>query len=105
MQPKVHYIKCWPEFYKPVRKGEKTFELRKNDRGYEKGDVLVIQEWDQGGNGYTGNECVRVVSSIVKEGFGLEKGHCCMGMKKSIKRSLQYWIHKRNNDNEVLWEL
>lgn len=40
-----HEIKSWPEFFEPVYEGEKTFELRKNDRNYQVGDVLVIREW------------------------------------------------------------
>lgn len=25
--------------------GEKTFEIRRNDRGFQKGDVLVLEKW------------------------------------------------------------
>src|SRR3954470_11426726 len=40
-----HELKCWPEFYKALVSGEKTFELRKNDRGFRVGDVLWLREW------------------------------------------------------------
>jgi Domain of unknown function (DUF3850) len=31
---KAHEVKSWPEFFELVYNGTKTFELRKNDRGY-----------------------------------------------------------------------
>jgi hypothetical protein len=41
----VHELKSWPEFFSAIETGEKTFELRRNDRNYQVGDVLVLREW------------------------------------------------------------
>ena len=41
---KVHHIKLGATFFEEVASGEKTFELRKNDRGYKKGDILEMME-------------------------------------------------------------
>lgn len=46
MNPTIHFVKCWPQFFERVLDGSKTFEYRSNDRGYQKGDVVVLQEWD-----------------------------------------------------------
>lgn len=42
----THELKTWPSYFTPVAAGEKTFEIRFDDRGYQRGDVLVLKEWD-----------------------------------------------------------
>lgn len=46
----VHELKCWPQYYEalvcPERQRRKSVEVRKDDRGYQVGDVLVLLEWD-----------------------------------------------------------
>ena len=42
----IHYIKIWPRFYHAVKSGEKTFEIRINDRAYQKGDRVVQRYFD-----------------------------------------------------------
>ena len=61
----THTLKIWPEYYAAVRDGRKTFEVRRNDRDYRPGDVLVLQEWNPQTEQYTGEEttvCVIYVS-------------------------------------------
>lgn len=41
-----HIIKCWPQYFCRVADGSKTFEVRVNDRGYQPGDNVVLEEWD-----------------------------------------------------------
>lgn len=36
----THEIKIKKTFVEPILNGEKTFEVRKNDRGYQKGDHI-----------------------------------------------------------------
>ena len=42
----THYLKCWPVYFGLVLSGAKQFELRKNDRNYQVGDVLILCEYD-----------------------------------------------------------
>lgn len=42
-----HELKIWPVFFEPVRSGEKTFEHRNNDRCFQRGDIVVLREWDE----------------------------------------------------------
>jgi len=42
----IHELKIWPAFYAAIQSGEKTFEIRKDDRGFQKGDKLVLREWN-----------------------------------------------------------
>jgi hypothetical protein len=40
----THELKCWPEMFDAVAEGRKTFDVRKNDRGYQTGDRLVLRK-------------------------------------------------------------
>lgn len=42
----THKLKIWPRMFDAVRRGDKTFEIRKNDRDYQTGDILELEEWD-----------------------------------------------------------
>ena len=41
-----HKIKIWPQYYARVADGSKTFEVRNNDRGYQPGDIVHLNEFD-----------------------------------------------------------
>lgn len=40
-----HHLKINPEHYYNVKDGTKTFEIRKNDRGFQKGDLVTLFYW------------------------------------------------------------
>ena len=42
----THEIKLLEEFCKPVDNGDKTFEVRLNDRNYSVGDYVKFIPWD-----------------------------------------------------------
>ena len=42
------YVKILPEYYEAVKCGDKTFEVRLNDRDYQVNDVLHLQEFNNG---------------------------------------------------------
>jgi hypothetical protein len=42
-----HELKILPQYYCRVADGSKTFEIRKNDRGFQPGDVVVLREWSE----------------------------------------------------------
>lgn len=43
MTERVHELKCWPQYFDAVAGGEKTFEVRRDDRGFQRGDTVVLQ--------------------------------------------------------------
>jgi hypothetical protein len=53
---KQHELKIWPEFFQAVLTERKTFEVRKNDRGFQDGDHLLLREWRPDRQLYTGRE-------------------------------------------------
>lgn len=78
-----HYLKTWTQFFEPVKAGIKTFEVRRCDRPFKVGDVLVLQEFIpsrktsiiETAGGYTGEQVERVITYITdyeqKPGFVL----------------------------------
>lgn len=76
----VHNLKILPMYFEEVRLGNKTFELRKNDRPYNVGDTLILKEFD--GNNYTKRELTRETTYILQGGnYGLDKDYCILGMR------------------------
>ena len=75
-----HKVKILPKYLQAVLKGEKTFEIRKNDRGYKVGDIIELREWDLERNRCTGL-CVRKKITYVLEDFeGIKEGFCILGL-------------------------
>lgn len=56
---KFHELKILPDYFDDVKNGIKTFEIRKNDRGYQVGDSLILQEFQN--DSYTGKELQAIV--------------------------------------------
>lgn len=44
----VHELKTLPKYFKAVKLGHKTFEVRKDDRDFQVGDILLLKKWDDG---------------------------------------------------------
>ena len=67
-----HKIKITSCYYRAVETGKKLFEIRLDDRGYQAGDTLILQEYDETRQ-YTGQELVfnigYVTSYEQKPGF------------------------------------
>lgn len=75
-----HRLKLAKMFFDAVDTGKKSFELRKNDRNYQIGDVLELHEMSDGEE--TGRVTEKQVIYIL-EGFkGLEEGYCILGLSE-----------------------
>lgn len=73
---KVHQIRLAKSYFDDAANGIKTFELRKNDRGYKKGDILEMMEFADGKN--TGRTVRVLVTYILEDYTGIEDGYCIM---------------------------
>lgn len=81
-----HELKTWPEYFEAVISGKKTFEIRKNDRDFKVGDLLLLKEFfpearEAGDNGYSGEECLCEVTYILNDGIFLPEEYACMSIK------------------------
>lgn len=60
-----HVLRCWAEPFSAIWDGRKTFEFRLNDRAYSEGDTVILREWDQVQEFYTGRELMARVGYII----------------------------------------
>lgn len=80
-----HELKCWPRYFEAITSGSKTFEIRKNDRGYQVGDVLNLREYDVLTESYTGRgHSVLVTYVLPGGGFGLPSEYVAMSIVKAV---------------------
>ena len=63
----IHRLKTLPEYYQPIIEKRKPFEIRNNDRNFQKGDDIILSEWD--GEKYTGHFCTGVIIDIFDMSF------------------------------------
>lgn len=61
---KTHYLKTVQPYFSEVKKGTKTFEVRKNDRNFSVGDEVCLREYDKESDTYSGKQ-VRVTITYV----------------------------------------
>jgi hypothetical protein len=76
-----HTLKCWPEHYAAIDSGAKTCELRLNDRPYQRGDALLLKEWEPVENAYTGRELRVRVTHILSGGPWLAPGYVALSIR------------------------
>lgn len=69
-----------------VKTGRKTFELRKNDRGYKEGDTIVLHEYKDGTT--TGRTITKKIVYMLEDFTGLEDGYCILGLGE-VEETLQ----------------
>lgn len=80
---RTHHLKCWPEHYENIIADLKPFEVRKDDRFFEVGDILDIHEFTVG-VGFSGRSTQRKVLSKLAGGqFGIEPGYCVLGLSRA----------------------
>lgn len=93
-----HELKILPQYFKSVQDGSKSFEFRKDDRGFEVGDTLILKEWDYdliykteygeeewGNPHYTGRSIKKEISYILRGGIPgcrVRKGLAILGLKQ-----------------------
>lgn len=84
--PATHYLKTWPAFWEAVERGDKNFEVRKNDRAFQTGDTLMLEFYDPTRPPEPFQAVQRValrrrVTFVLPGGeFGIESGYVVMGL-------------------------
>lgn len=86
----VHKLKTLCQYWDAVDRGEKLFEVRNNDRSFQKGDLLILEKYD--GKFYEPDysapchppKRIRCEVTYVLGGgrFGIDAGYVVMGIKK-----------------------
>ena len=79
--PLEHELKTHPKYFMAMWRGEKPFEVRKNDRDFQVGDTLRLRYYDPVADQYSGHEMVKKVLCVLRGPcFGIERGYCVMGV-------------------------
>lgn len=80
---RIHNLKIRQEFADSVLNGEKPFELRHNDRGYQKGDRISFRVVDSVGlSVYHDLNDKEYEITYVLNGYGLSDGYVALGIKE-----------------------
>lgn len=86
----IHQLKILPEYYQAVVSEDKTFEIRKNDRDFKVGDLLMLEEWNNGK--YTGAICYVKVSYICD--YEQKENIVVLGIKKLYSEVAEQEVKK-----------
>lgn len=80
----IHNLKISSQYYDAVERGYKPFEIRKNDRDFRVGDVLIMKETAE-----KPREPIEAeIQYILRyEDFpdGLKEGYCILGLRNVHK--------------------
>ena len=89
---RIHELKIRSEYYEAILNEGKTFELRKDDRGFSVGDKLRLQMYDAL-HGYTGASIEADISYILRnaEPYGLRPGYAILGLTNIHAKSEEEW--------------
>lgn len=77
----IHELKTEIQYFKDVISGVKTFEIRKNDRFFEKGDLLALNEYDSANKCYTGNSCLVYIDYILRDKEYVKSDYVILSIK------------------------
>lgn len=79
---KIHRVKCFERWFAEVTTGLKPFEIRKNDRDYQVGDLLELNETKDGE--YSARAALYKITSVMpSEDFpdGIKAGYAVLGIQ------------------------
>lgn len=77
-----HELKVWPEYFHRISSGQKTFEIRKNDRDFQVGDTLILKEFNPEKGWPDHGSYEVVVAEIVYMTTAFQQdGYCVLGIE------------------------
>lgn len=80
----IHELKTDPKYFEAIRKGEKTFEVRENDRCFVVGDYLALNEFDRSDGVYTGRSMILKVTFMLDDKKYCIKDYAILGIKPCV---------------------
>lgn len=92
--PKTHHLKSWPQYFRPITEGLRTHELRRNDRGFEVGDFVLLEEFDPVRQEYTGESCEVEITSMTSRSQpcamsseALDPAFCILSIRRVVAKN------------------
>ncbi|MCQ8116109.1 DUF3850 domain-containing protein [Methylomonas rosea] len=75
----IHHLKTYPAFFEATARHEKLFEIRNNrDRGFQRGDTVILHECDQISGIATGREIMAKITYVLN--FAQKSDYVVFGM-------------------------
>ena len=80
----IHELKILPQYFELVTQDKKNFEVRKNDRNFQIGDMLELNEW----NGeFTGRKILVDVTYMLNDSNYCKNNFVILSIKRIYKQS------------------
>ncbi len=84
----LHVCKSWTHFFQAIKEGRKLHDLRNNDRNFQVGDVIRLQEYLPFDGVYTGDELDVEITFITSNvtpcaysSSALDRDYCILSLK------------------------
>ena len=77
-----HRLKCENAYFDAVAAGDKTFEIRYNDRGFQKGDSVTLSAWNTEHHCYDSSKPVIELIITYVCTYHQKEGWCVFGFKR-----------------------
>ena len=80
----THKLKILEDFANAICNGEKTFEIRENDRGYQRGDQIWFAATTKSGliiEDHAINKHTYQITYVLS-GWGIEQGYVALAIKR-----------------------
>lgn len=101
--PVTHWLKTWPDYFDAIWRGEKRFEIRKNDRDFHVEDYVRLVRFcprrgkylhgDEPINQTCADSIIAHIPYILSGGvFGLEEGHVVFSIDPVQKNNSGLWV-------------
>ncbi len=81
----IHALKTEPTYFEESAAGIKSFEVRKNDRPYNAGDYVALNEWSN--EGYTGRCTLHKIVYILSNPEYCKEGYVVLGLEPCAIRT------------------
>lgn len=87
----THKVKCWCDYWEAIERGDKNFDVRLDDRGYQRGDTLVLEKFNHKEGRYVMDapglagkpkRIEKTISYVLTGGrFGVEPGYVVLALQ------------------------
>lgn len=91
-----HTLKTDPDVFEAVFTGVKTFEIRKDDRGYKDGDHLLLRETENSGQEMAKGAPLKFTGRLIQ-------AHVMYVLRGPVYGLEEGWVIMSIHVNERLW--
>lgn len=84
---KIHELKIKMEYMQEIWHHRKTFELRKNDRDFQQGDIVRFHIVDKYRHEPYPDSGIYLITYVLKDvpEYGLADGYCVFGIRQLVQ--------------------